>query len=147
LTRWVHSAFRQLSSAQKREAQSVRKVKAETRKTEQAGAVATVIEHAHEVSSEGESLIPAIALTAGKSAGAAGSTGRPESQPGEVSLALERVTQATPVEVVAPKGENVARTEAILKLLFALDLIDDRDDERLELVAGSILAILDATDE
>ncbi|MGN7966648.1 ATP-binding protein [Microbacterium sp. 22179] len=138
LTRWVHSALRQLATAQKRQAQEVRLQARDTTRRDAEDRVAEIIEAANAIRSDGEGVVPHIRFTGSE----------------ELSIDPEGITQTYELarivgEIpssaqIVPRSESLRRLESITKLLAVYGVLEQLSQKEQENLLGSILGILEA---
>ncbi|MER7991790.1 ATP-binding protein [Micromonospora chalcea] len=139
LTRWVHSALRQLATAQKTEAKRLRDESRRTSTQNTENRITRIIEAANEARSDGEGIIPNIRfMRNGDSA--------PSREEGITqSYSLERVVQEIPDAPPTFPGVTVLRRlEAITKVLAVYGVLEQLSPKEQENLLGSILGILEA---
>lgn len=137
LTKWVHSALRQLATAQKREAQLLRAETRSTTRQQSTDRVTRIIEAANDLRTDGEGVVPVIRFSAGSSSSS--------SQPDVQTLDLRDVLAELPEEPAkAPSSENVRRLEAITAVLTVYGVFDHLSPKERDNLLGSVLGILEA---
>ncbi|MCS3780350.1 ATP-binding protein [Tsukamurella ocularis] len=142
LTRWVHSALRQLATAQKREAQQLREERRESQREEVTSRLDYIVEAVNSERFDGEVDVPEVAI--GDSDRGSGQESR---DPGKVVYLLDTIVTAVPGGLgVAPKTESIRKLEAIAELLAIYDLMDSLSPVDQESLLAAILGVLEAGD-
>ncbi|MFF0654992.1 ATP-binding protein [Micromonospora tulbaghiae] len=139
LTRWVHSALRQLATAQKAEAKRHRDESRRTSTQNTENRISRIIESANEVRSDGEGVIPNIRFVRHNESAPSGDEGVTQ------SYSLERVVREIPDASSTLPGTTVLRKlEAITKVLAVYGVLEQLSPKEQENLLGSILGILEA---
>lgn len=139
LTRWVHSALRQLATAQKREAQQLRGEARNTTMRDTEDRIARIIESANDLRTDGEGVVPNIRFVR------SGEVLMPHNEGISQSFDLERLLEEIPdARDVTPKPDSLRRLEAITKVLSVYGVLDQLSPKEQENLLGSILGILEA---
>jgi len=139
LTRWVHSALRQLATAQKREAQLLRGESRDLTKRDTEDRIARIIESANMVRTDGEGIVPNVQFR------------RDGEQPSSIgagitqSFNLDSIIEEIPViRGAGPNTEVLRKLEAITKVLSVYGVLDSLSPKEQHNLLGSILGILEA---
>lgn len=139
LTRWVHSALRQLATAQKRQAQEVRVQSRSSSQLATEDRISRIVDAANDLRTDGEGIIPNIRFTR---------TGEAASEPTEGithAFDLDEIEQELPDPPrKAPNRDTVLKLEAITKLLSVYGLLENLSQKEQANLLGSILGILEA---
>lgn len=139
LTRWIHSALRQLATAQKREAQQLRGAIRDSTKRDTQDRVTRIVKSANDLRTDGEGVVPSVRFAR---------PGDKSSQKDEVftqSFNLDRILEEIPDRGTAgPKSDNLRKLEAIAQLFSIYNLFDQLSPKEQENLLGSILGILEA---
>jgi hypothetical protein len=140
LTRWVHSALRQLATAQKREAERIRIASRAGAQQRTESRISRIIESANDLRTDGEGVVPNIRFTS------AADKAQPSSE-GEItqSYSLETLVQEIPDSpAIVPSKANLDKLEAITKVLSVYGVLDQLSPKEQGNLLGSILGILEA---
>lgn len=139
ITRWVHSALRQLATTQKREAQHLREAARESTRQNTEDRVTRIVASANALRTGGEGLIPRVQYTR------SGETAAPTDGV-TLSFELERIGPEAPEGPTAsePRPDNLQKLAAITQLLAVYGLLDDLSSPEQENLLRSILGILEA---
>jgi hypothetical protein len=139
LTHWVHSAIRQLATAQKRQAQQLREEARQSTRRDNEDLITRIIESANDLRTDGEGIVPNIRFT------------RPGESPGLIeegitqSFDLDRILEEIPDDRAAmPKPDSMRKLEAITKVLTVYGVLEPLSPKEQENLLGSILGILEA---
>lgn len=139
LTRWVHSALRQLATAQKRQAQQLREEARDSYRRYAEDRITQIVNSANDLRTDGEGIVPNVWFA----------------RPGEESpSADEGLTQAFDLNRIlaeipdssdsTPRSESLRKLEAITKVLSVYGLLDQLSPREQDNLLGSILGILEA---
>jgi hypothetical protein len=141
LTNWVHSAVRQLATAQKREAQQLRERKRAEGRAQVADVLSRVVDTANRVRSDGEGVIPEVMFNSVSTP-----TRRPTATLDDTQVFdVDELRQAADDNRLDPPSNAVvAKLEAITKVLNIYGVIEDLAPAERSNLLGSILAILEA---
>jgi len=139
LTRWVHSALRQLATAQKREAQELREVKRDASKQTARNRLDQIVDNANELRTDGEGVVPNVYFDGPGASAAAPSDGE-VSQKFDLTRLVAEIPDATDLK---PKNDNLGKLAAITKLLAVYGVLDALSPKEQENLLGSILGVLE----
>jgi Histidine kinase-, DNA gyrase B-, and HSP90-like ATPase len=138
LTRWVHSALRQLATAQKREAQLLREAAHATAARGTESRIEQIIDSANRVRTDGEGVIPDVRFT----------------KPGEVAPEVANVSHTFELDMIVdeipgpreglPSVSSLQKLEAITKVLAVYGVLDQLSPKEQQNIIGSILGILES---
>ncbi|MCI1210912.1 ATP-binding protein [Bifidobacterium tibiigranuli] len=139
LTHWIHSALRQLATAQKREAQQLRRDARFSMRHNAETRITRIIESANDLRTAGEGIVPNVRFT----------------QPDEKSIPqddgitqtfeLDRILEEVPGPIRStPKAESLKKLEAITKVLSVYGVLEQLSPKEQDNLLGSILGILEA---
>lgn len=139
LTRWLHGALRQLATAQKREAQELRRSARESSSRVVDDRITEIIKSANALRTDGEGVLPSAHFV------------REEEIAPRLdldltpSISLDRIAQELPFTLVgSPTKETIRKLEGITNLLSVYGLFDDLSPKERDNLLGSILGILEA---
>jgi hypothetical protein len=138
LTRWIHSALRQLATAQKREAQLLRHAAKDTATQGTEDRINRIIGSANRVRTDGEGVVPDVQFTR---------SGQLPVDAENVmhSFELDRLLDEIPADqAVKPSDVSLRKLEAITKVLSVYGVFDQLSPHEQENLLGSILGILEA---
>lgn len=139
LTRWVHSALRQLATAQKREAQQLRGEIRDTTRRDTEDRIARIIESANDLRTDGEGVVPNVRFTR------PGEQLQPRGEGITQAFDLGRILEEIPEgRDAAPQSENLRKLEAITNVLSVYGVLDQLSPKEQDNLLGSILGILEA---
>ncbi|MDQ1068801.1 ATP-binding protein [Streptomyces canus] len=139
LTQWVHSALRQLATAQKREAQQLRGEERDSRRRDTEGHINRIVDSANSVRTGGEGVVPYIQFTRH------GQASSPQSEGITQSFDLDRIIEEIPDGSVAtPNPNNLQKLEAITKVLSVYGVLEQLTPKEQDNLLGSILGIMEA---
>jgi hypothetical protein len=139
LTRWVHSALRQLATAQKHQAQQVRLKARESTRQHTEDRITQIIHSANDLRTDGEGVVPNVSFTR---------QGERVSQQAEEitqSFDLDRIIDEIPgPPATPPKPDNLRKLEAITTVLSVYGILEQLSPKEQDNLLGSILGILEA---
>ena len=139
LTRWIHSALRQLATAQKREAQQLRGEARDSTRRDTEDRITRIIESANDLRTDGEGVVPNVRFTR------PGEKPPPQDEGITQSFDLDRILEEIPdARDAAPKSESLRKLEAITKVLSVYGVLDQLSPKEQDNLLGSILGILEA---
>lgn len=139
LTRWIHSALRQLATAQKRQAQQLREEARSSTKRNTEDRITRIIESANDLRTDGEGIVPNIRFTR------PGEKPAPQNEGITQSFDLDRILEEIPdAHDASPKSESLRKLEAITKVLSVYGVLEQLSPKEQENLLGSILGILEA---
>lgn len=139
LTRWVHSALRQLATAQKRQAQQLREEIRDSTKRDVEDRIMKIIDSANDLRTDGEGIVPNIQFTR------SGEGPAPKEEGITQSFNLDRILEEIPdAQDAKPKSESLRKLEAITKVLSVYGVLEQLSPKEQENLLGSILGILEA---
>jgi Histidine kinase-, DNA gyrase B-, and HSP90-like ATPase len=139
LTRWVHSALRQLATAQKRQAQQLREETRDSTKRDTENRISRIIESANDLRTDGEGIVPNIRFTR------PGEKEEPKEEGITQSFDLNRLIEEIPdAPIAAPKSDSLRKLEAITKVLSVYGVLEQLSPKEQDNLLGSILGILEA---
>lgn len=139
LTRWIHSALRQLATAQKRQAQKLREEARSSTKRSTEDRIARIIESANDLRTDGEGIVPNVRFTR------PGETPTGQDEGITQSFDLDRILEEIPdARDAKPNSENLRKLEAITKLLSVYGMLEQLSPKEQENLLGSILGVLEA---
>jgi len=138
LTRWVHSALRQLATAQKREAGELRTAARADWARGTEDRIAQIVESANSLRTDGEGLVPDFRFLKEPRAGL-------ELPRSTLSLDLGRIiNELPPGPQIDPSAASIQKLEAITQILAVYGLLDDLSPKERDNLLGSILGVLEA---
>lgn len=139
LTRWIHSALRQLATAQKREAQQLRGEARDSTRRDTEDRITRIIESANDLRTDGEGVVPNVRFTR------PGEKPAPQDEGITQSFDLDRILEEIPdARDAAPKSDSLRKLEAITKVLSVYGVLDQLSPKEQDNLLGSILGILEA---
>lgn len=139
LTHWMHSALRQLATAQKREAQQLRGAARDSTRRDTEDRVTRIIESANDLRTDGEGVIPNIRFIR------PGEKVAPIDEGITQSFDLDRILEELPDgKDGVPNSNSLRKLEAIAKVLSVYGVLDELSPKEQENLLGSILGILEA---
>lgn len=144
LTRWVHSALRQLATAQKREAQNLRTQVRGASARDKRDLIDRIISTANDLRTDGEGLIPEVhfamssPVTAERDLFSDEIVDRREYDLTRIKTEILELTDAT------FRADSVEKLESIVKLLSVYGLLDGLSPKERDNLFASILGILEA---
>lgn len=139
LTRWVHSALRQLATAQKREAQELRESSRASTKRDAVDRITRIIESANELRTDGEGIVPNVQFVRRTD------TSEPLAEGVTQEFDLDQILNELPdAAPTAPRTENLRKLEAIANLLTVYGLLENLSPKEQDNLLGSVLGILEA---
>lgn len=139
LTRWVHSALRQLATAQKREAQQLRGESRDMTRRDTEDRITRIIETANDLRTDGEGVVPNIRFTR------LGEKSTQQEEGITQSFDLDRILEEIPdARVASPKSDSLRKLEAITKVLSVYGVLEQLSPKEQDNLLGSILGILEA---
>ncbi len=138
LTRWLHNALRQLSNAQKRQAQQVRGVARISAQRDVEYRIGRIVDSANTLRTDGEGVVPDIHFAGSNRKVTSTSEGITQ------TFDLDRIVQEVPLGLVSPTPGSVRKLEAITKVLSIYGVLEHLTPKEQENLLGSILGIMEA---
>jgi hypothetical protein len=139
LTHWIHSALRQLATAQKREAQQLRRDARFSMRHNAETRITRIIESANDLRTAGEGIVPNVRFTQSDEKSVLQDDGVTE------TFELDRILEEIPGTVRStPKAESLKKLEAITKVLSVYGALEQLSPKEQDNLLGSILGILEA---
>ncbi|WP_162253495.1 ATP-binding protein [Arthrobacter sp. Soil764] len=138
LTRWLHSALRQLATAQKRQAQELREVVrySATRSTEDR--IRQIVAAANALRTDSEGVIPNVTII--RPGDKAPPLGKEISQ----QFRLQRLMDEIPGNNTPPSDGSLLKLKAITQVLAVYGVLDQLSPKEQDNLLGSILGVLEA---
>lgn len=141
ITNWVHSALRQLATAQKREAQ---KARLERKVVEVEGVQAhlsVAVQSANEYRSSGEALIPEVVLSS------ASNDSIGDLVPSELGIRVNHeglLRRVVPDDKRKPRPVSLSKLKALIQLYAVYGFLDELSEDSRDQLIASTLAVLEA---
>lgn len=139
LTRWVHNALRQLTNAQKREAQQLRENSRSSARRDSEDRMGRIVASANTLRTDGEGVVPDIHFEDHNLK----ATQRNDRI--TQSFSLNRILDEIPDRPASPPASgSVRKLEAITKVLSVYGVLEQLTPKEQENLLGSILGIMEA---
>lgn len=138
LTRWVHSALRQLATAQKKMAQELREEQRTKTKLGTKDRITRIVASANELRTDGEGVVPSIKF------GWSNEKAQPHIDDDTQFFDISDIARGIPDQSAKPRLESISRLEAITALLSLYGALENLSIRERDNLLGSILGILEA---
>lgn len=137
LTRWLHSALRQLATAQKRQAQELREAVRDSTTRDTEDRFLKIVSSANMLRTDGEGIIPSILVVAPGDKPAA------FAQAVTHQLDLKRLMDEVPGGDTLPSESSLLKLRAIVQILSVYGVLDQLSPKEQDNLLGSILGVLE----
>lgn len=138
LTRWLHSALRQLATAQKRQAQELREVVRHSATRGVEDRIRQIVASANALRTDSEGIIPNVAISR------PGDKTPPLDQEVTQQFSLQQLVDEIPWNNTSPGDSSLLKLKAITQVLAIYGVLDQLSPKEQDNLLGSILGILEA---